>query len=98
MIRQLLLPKFRRACASFGRSEQGSVALIAGLSAVALISVTGAAVDEIRLGFASSSLQTVLDGAALAAVAPLSMTDAQRIAAANAYLDSQVPRVKGFKA
>src|SRR5438270_11812984 len=85
-----------RCCEKFHRSQQGAVSLVAGLSAVALVSVAGAAVDEVRLTHAASSLQTVLDGAALAAVAPLNMTDAQRIAAANAYLDSQMGSVQGY--
>src|SRR5438445_9020768 len=85
-----------RLCGKFRRSQQGAVSLIAGISAVALVSIAGAAVDEVRLTYAGSSLQTALDGAALAAVAPLNMSDTQRIAVANAYLDSEMSTVRGF--
>jgi Flp pilus assembly protein TadG len=91
-----LVQTLLRTCAKFRRSEQGGVAIVAGLSAVLLVSIAGVAADEVRLARASSSLQTVLDGATLAAAAPLNMSDTQRTATANAYLDSRMGNVPGF--
>lgn len=80
----------------FCRSEKASVALTAAILAATLTAGAGIAVDQVRLIYASSLLQNVLDGAALAAAAPVNMTDTQRVVIANTYLDRQMGTVRDF--
>ncbi|HSP26104.1 MAG TPA: pilus assembly protein TadG-related protein, partial [Saliniramus sp.] len=63
---------------SFIRDQRGGVALMFGISMVAIAAVVGAAVDYSRAASLNSSLQVAADGAALAAIADPASTFAER--------------------
>ncbi|HQF30438.1 MAG TPA: pilus assembly protein, partial [Hyphomicrobiales bacterium] len=56
----------KKSLEAFGRNEKGSVAIIFALSLIPVLGVSGIAVDYSRLHVGRSSLQDVVDGAAVA--------------------------------
>ena len=77
------------------KSESGNVAILFSLSAVAILAVGGAAIDYGKASWASTSLQSAIDGAVLAGVASSIIEDHQ-LAIATKYFEASRPSVGDF--
>lgn len=68
----------------FGTCQKGGVAILYAFSAIPLCIAAGSAIDLIRYVANSTELQAALDSAALAAASTKEVTDAERLALAEA--------------
>jgi uncharacterized membrane protein len=80
----------------FCGAESGGIVMIAALSAVLSIATLGIAVDQVRVSRISAAIQTVLDGAALAAAEPAALSDTDRLETARHYISSEIGKVPGL--
>jgi Flp pilus assembly protein TadG len=84
---------FHRATRAFRRDEDGSVAIIFGITSFFLVMVTGLAIDIGRVMHAERSMASALDAAALAAAKSMlvsNMTDAEVQEVAQRYFDANM--------
>jgi Flp pilus assembly protein TadG len=81
---------FAKAFRRYLRSERGNTAIMYALSAVPVMLAVGAGVDFARYNAAQTHMQAALDTAALAGAAAAGLSDAQRVAAAEAAFDANI--------
>ena len=74
----------KRVLKRFAQDQKGTVAVMSGLVAIPLFLMAGTAIDFARFNGAQTHVQTALDAAALAGASGKDLTDAERIAAAQA--------------
>ena len=79
-----LFAKLPALAKRFGISQRGNVAMMFALSAVPMFLAAGASIDFARYYAGETKLQAALDGAALTAASASNLTDAQRLATAQA--------------
>jgi Flp pilus assembly protein TadG len=85
--------QLRSAASAFRRNQDGSVAIIFGLSAIAVTLVAGLAIDVGRAMHAERTISNALDAAALAAAKGLkmqAMSDAEVQDVARRYFDANM--------
>lgn len=76
--------KLQRFVKNFGASQKGSIAVFYAISAIPIFVAAGSAVDYIRYLANVTELQAALDSAALAAASTPEVSDAERLALAEA--------------
>ncbi len=81
----------------FRSDQRGNLSIIFSLSALPLIAAAGLSIDMARIDQAKSRVQTVADGAALAA-ATAKGTDAVRIAVGKSYVTANLGKLYGVTA
>ncbi len=69
----------KRLLQRFAADQKGTIAVMAGLSAVPLVLAAGAAIDFVRFNAAQTHVQAALDAATLAGASAKKVTDAKRI-------------------
>ena len=82
-----IIRKAKSMLKQFCADQNGTIAVMVGLSAIPLLLAAGAAVDFARYSGAQTQVQAALDAAALAGGAAKDVTDAQRIEIANATFE-----------
>ncbi len=80
----------KRVLKRFAQDQKGTVAVMSGLVAIPLFLMAGTAIDFARFNGAQTHVQTALDAAALAGASGKDLTDAERIAAAQAMFASNM--------
>ena len=76
--------KLQRFVKNFGASQKGSIAVFYAISAIPIFVAAGSAIDYIRYLANVTELQAALDSAALAAASTPEVSDAERLALAEA--------------
>jgi von Willebrand factor type A domain/Putative Flp pilus-assembly TadE/G-like len=69
----------KRLMQRFATDQKGTVAIMAGLTAVPLMLAAGAAIDFVRFNAAQTHVQAALDAATLAGASAKKVTDAKRV-------------------
>lgn len=86
--------KIERLIRRWSKDQRGNLTMIMALVAIPLVAISGLAIDMNRIVEARSQIQSVADGAALAA-ALAKGTDAQRIKVGKAYVKANLTALHG---